>query len=476
MNSNYYSNSLLSYMDKEDDFTKMKKVVRGKDMDSLLFDLLTTVSPHGKEEPIVDMIIKAISKHGKCEVDVLGNLIVKVGDYKKSRVMFSCHTDTVQRSTGRSKIDLMMSEDGWVRGTVDSEHYTYIDAKGNTISKRKMEEQADEKQKFMNYILLGKGKYKKLYGSDNDFDDWHDTGFKFATKTEIKPKGSILGADDKLGCYIMCNLIKHEVPALYVFHVGEECGGIGSTHISEKTPEIVKGMDYCIAFDRYGYNDVITSQSGGTCCSNEFADAFCKEVNAYLPPKEQMAPSTRGTFTDSANYTSLISECTNIAVGYKDQHSTSETFDLEWLERMLIPALLKVKWSELPVKRDKNVKFGYGGYNGYGRYTTTRRTYPSLSNHMKTSSRNTSSLYRSNQSALDKIENAIDKLDSFDPEEGFRDEETHKQKVDRVLYSWIREEMTLKDIAEQVVEAMESSPRGILSEEDERFGYKDYWL
>ena len=95
---------------------------------------------------------------------------------------------------------------------------------------------------------------------------------------------------------------------------------------------------------------------------------------------------------------------------------------------------------------------------------------------MKTSSRNTSSLYRSNQSALDKIENAIDKLDSFDPEEGFRDEETHKQKVDRVLYSWIREEMTLKDIAEQVVEAMESSPRGILSEEDERLGYKDYWL
>ena len=138
MNSNYYSNSLLSYMDKEDDFTKMKKVVRGKDMDSLLFDLLTTVSPHGKEEPIVDMIIKAISKHGKCEVDVLGNLIVKVGDYKKSRVMFSCHTDTVQRSTGRSKIDLMMSEDGWVRGTVDSEHYTYIDAKGNTISKKEI--------------------------------------------------------------------------------------------------------------------------------------------------------------------------------------------------------------------------------------------------------------------------------------------------------------------------------------------------
>ena len=62
-----------------------------------------------------------------------------------------------------------------------------------------------------------------------------------------------------------------------------------------------------------------------------------------------MAPSSGGSFTDSANYTHLIAECTNVAVGYFDQHTAREKFDLEWLERHLIPALIKVDWDNLPV-------------------------------------------------------------------------------------------------------------------------------
>lgn len=451
MTSNNKYGSLLGYMKKEPtDMNELKKVVRGKDMDSLLYDLLTTVSPHGKEASIVNIILGAISKKDiEYKIDPKGNLIVRVGDCKKSKVMFSCHTDTVQKS-GVDTIDLRITKDGWVRGSVNTEHHDYVDKKGNVITKSDMEDLADSETKFMNYILLGKGKYKTLYGSDNDFDDWSDTGLKFSTKTTIKPKATILGADDKLGCYIMCQLILNKVEGLYVFHVGEECGGIGSGYISTTTPEVVEGMNYCIAFDRYGYNDVITSQSGGTCCSDEFAEAFCKVMNDHLPPKEKMSPSTRGTFTDSANYTKLISECTNIAVGYKDQHSSDETFDLEWLERMLIPALLKVKWSELPVKRDKNKVTDLSRYYGYGynRSVESRRDLYSVK-----SSRKTSRGYRTNQSSIDKANDAIKKLDAFDVDKGFAIAETQKQRVDRVMYSWLQKNMSLKEIAEQFVEA-----------------------
>ena len=63
MTSNNKYGSLLGYMKKEPtDMNELKKVVRGKDMDSLLYDLLTTVSPHGKEASIVNIILGAISK------------------------------------------------------------------------------------------------------------------------------------------------------------------------------------------------------------------------------------------------------------------------------------------------------------------------------------------------------------------------------------------------------------------------------
>ncbi len=73
----------------------MTKVTRGKQMDNLLYDLLTTVSPHGKEKLISDIIMKALTsgttkrkRKFDMRIDVKGNLIIKVGDYKKSKVNY----------------------------------------------------------------------------------------------------------------------------------------------------------------------------------------------------------------------------------------------------------------------------------------------------------------------------------------------------------------------------------------------------
>ena len=114
---------------------------------------------------------------------------------------------------------------------------------------------------------------------------------------------------------------------LYVFHVGEEVGGVGSSYLAKTYPDKFHNIDRCIAFDHRGYSDVITHQAGGRCCSDAFANALCKQMNPHLPPMQPMAPSSGGTFTDSANYTHLIAECTNVAVGYFDQHTAQEKFD-----------------------------------------------------------------------------------------------------------------------------------------------------
>ena len=114
----------------------MTKVTRGKQMDNLLYDLLTTVSPHGKEKLISDIILEALArgtakKKGykvdwNAHIDVKGNLIVKVGDYKKSKVMFSSHMDTVQSRVPVDKTDLRITDEGYVYASYDKDVHEYV--------------------------------------------------------------------------------------------------------------------------------------------------------------------------------------------------------------------------------------------------------------------------------------------------------------------------------------------------------------
>lgn len=175
----------------------------------------------------------------------------------------------------------------------------------------------------------------------------------FYVYAEQDGKPSVLGADDKIGMYICLKMIQAEVPGLYVFHVGEERGGIGSEALSTNSHFLPgwKAMQRCVAFDRKGFTSIITHQQGTRCCSDKFADAIAIQLNEHFPPFNQFKRDRTGVFTDSANYTDVIGECINLSVGYEDQHSTNEHFDLVYLEKMLIPAFIKVSWSELPSER-----------------------------------------------------------------------------------------------------------------------------
>tara|TARA_R110000765_G_scaffold106389_1_gene196836 strand:- start:556 stop:2001 length:1446 start_codon:yes stop_codon:yes gene_type:complete len=175
-----------------------------------------------------------------------------------------------------------------------------------------------------------------------------DSGIVFAETLEGKP--SVLGADDKVGVWLMLQMIEAKIPGIYAFHYGEERGGVGSSALVSGKPQWLGNIKKCIAFDRANYGDVIDTQFD-KCCSKEFAEALSLELNKHTPPRIEFKPA-RGTFTDSANYAGDVPECTNISVGYFQQHSTTEHFDAYWVQKMLLPAILKLDWAGLPVVRD----------------------------------------------------------------------------------------------------------------------------
>lgn len=165
-------------------------------------------------------------------------------------------------------------------------------------------------------------------------------------------KGSALGADDGSGCAILAHMIEAGVPGYYVFFRGEERGGIGSKWAAKNLPGLFENLDRAVAFDRAGYYDIITHQSGGRCCSDEFADAL---GTALSTDTSWMIPCDGGVYTDTAEFTGLIAECTNISVGYKRQHGDCEEQDVKFLWE-LAQLAVTCNWDALPVVRDPKAK------------------------------------------------------------------------------------------------------------------------
>ena len=216
--------------------------------------------------------------------------------------------------------------------------------------------------------------YYKIGDSRTAFTCHLDTACKAQVDVEhviegniIKTNGkSILGADDKAGVTILLYLIENNVPGLYCFFYGEECGCIGSGLASKDS--WTKDYDRMIAFDRKATHSIITFQSSRRCCSDEFAKTLAKEYNHF---GMNMSPDDTGVYTDSAEFVDFIPECTNISVGYYSEHTHAERQDIAHLIK-LAKASVKIDWENLPIKRNKNAveHKSYYEYNqhctGYG--------------------------------------------------------------------------------------------------------------
>lgn len=208
------------------------------------------------------------------------------------------------------------------------------------------------------------------------------------TKTHWHAKGDVLGADDGAGVALLFHLIHNNVRGYYIFTQGEERGGVGARYLADKMPDLLREFDRAIAFDRRGIDSVITHQGWGRCCSDTFgtalADALMQGNDALM-----MLNDDTGVYTDTAEFTDIIPECTNISVGYAREHTQEESLDLIYFQN-LAAAVLTVDWDALPVERDPSVvepvSYGAGswwtdykthtGYTGYTTYTTGKYDEP----------------------------------------------------------------------------------------------------
>lgn len=187
----------------------------------------------------------------------------------------------------------------------------------------------------------------------------------------FKADKECLGADNGAGCWLLLQMIAAKVPGTYVFHRGEERGGIGSKAIAANYPEFLKRHTHAIAFDRRDTCSVISHQGGERCCSESFATQLSQLITdddcTYI-----LAPDDGGTFTDTKNYMRIIPECTNVSCGYFNEHGGGETLDINYLiwlrDRMITlfggdnPTPLISERDPLKVERKE---YKYSGYKGY---------------------------------------------------------------------------------------------------------------
>ena len=163
----------------------------------------------------------------------------------------------------------------------------------------------------------------------------------------IKTDGqTTLGADDKAGVTVMLYMIENQLPGLYYFFIGEEVGCVGSS-MAANYGKFEGDYDRIISFDRRNTGSVITYQSSGRCCSDKFADALCDEFNSL---NLNYKKDTGGVYTDSAEFVDIIPECTNISVGYYNEHTTNEYQDINHLTKLAM-ACVEIDWESLPVER-----------------------------------------------------------------------------------------------------------------------------
>ena len=221
-----------------------------------------------------------------------------------------------------------------------------------------------KKDEFGNYYLRI-GKSKSMFTAHLDDASWG--GVEPVTHVLrddfIETDGStILGADDKAGVVILMYMIENKIPGTYYFFLGEESGCQGSKGILRiKKNWFKNNFKRCVSFDRRGYGSIISRQMGGQCCSPEFVDALKKQYDSIGLPHRN---DSGGIYTDSATFMGTIPECTNLSVGYFDEHSHGESQNIVYLDK-LAKASIQIDWENLPTVGVKNNNNNNNRYNHY---------------------------------------------------------------------------------------------------------------
>lgn len=166
--------------------------------------------------------------------------------------------------------------------------------------------------------------------------------------------GNNMGADDKAGIVVLLGLMNANVQGYYLFTRGEESGGIGAKFFvaDEKNDDIINNLKKVVSFDRRGIQSIITEQGGSRCCSTKFAIHLAKLLREH---GMFHLPDPTGSYTCSKEFIYRVPECTNISVGYLNEHRNSETLDMDYLAA-LIDNCCKINWQDIPVYKEPEEK------------------------------------------------------------------------------------------------------------------------
>lgn len=164
---------------------------------------------------------------------------------------------------------------------------------------------------------------------------------------------TILGADDKIGVAIMCMMIRAGVPGTYAFFTGEEVGCLGSKSAANAQEWGDNPYRACISLDRRGEDSFITHQLGSRCCGQAWAVAMCALIKKHSRGKIDLKPDSGGVYTDSRSFVDVIDQCTNISVGYLDQHGDTERVNVKFAYDLCIALISLARGEGVPdIKRD----------------------------------------------------------------------------------------------------------------------------
>ena len=181
----------------------------------------------------------------------------------------------------------------------------------------------------------------------------------------IDSSDDCLGADDGAGVFLLLEMIDRGVHGAFIFHRGEEKGGIGSRAMVANHSDWLASFTHAIAFDRRGSQSIITHQGMARGASDKCAQFIIDTIGM----NHQLDDT--GTYTDTREYFGLIPECFNFSIGYDHEHSSREILDVDYLFK-LRDRITSIDWGalELPIDRtpqydsydDKYSQYSSGAY------------------------------------------------------------------------------------------------------------------
>lgn len=126
-----------------------------------------------------------------------------------------------------------------------------------------------------------------------------------------------LGADDRAGIFAILKIVQSGLKPSIILTTDEESGGIGANVLAQKVCPI-PNLKYMIQLDRHGSNDCVFYS-----CYNQ---AFIEYIEKFGFCEQW------GSFSDISFLMPAWKICgTNLSVGYENEHSYSETLNINQL-------------------------------------------------------------------------------------------------------------------------------------------------